>query len=201
MDQTKEKLNLPAGTKAVPVDIPEGLKEEIMDAMDRMREMKRAEGLSCLEERNPDRAIAVLASLSMGKSKSWIRKNLNVCFPTLARLISDYADVLDGWKEMARSHTGKGFVMVQHAKQRLAELLIERMEEDEEFATKVTPKDLRDLAVAESISLKDALTVRGEASQITETRRETSIEDVKRAQEEYLRSIQQAEEVKEKDEE
>jgi len=181
--------------KPEKVEIPEELQREIGEAIAQVQGEKERRQVRALEREDPDKVASILGSLANGKSVTFLVKKCGYERKSVARIQSDYADYLGQWKEMARSHTGTNYLMMQHAKQELAQKLIERIENDPDFV--VTPRDLKEMAVAESITLKDALTIRGEASQITKEERVTTVEDVKSAQEEFLKSIQEAEVVQE----
>lgn len=132
-------------------------------------------GSMTLAARNPNRAAFILMRYAMGASVTKIETKYGVARKTIMRLITDYADLIEGgWKKMGGKIASITLLEYNDLEDKMIADLHRRLDAGE---YDVTPKDLKELSIAKGQAYREALTARGEATSISENRQVISQDD------------------------
>lgn len=150
------------------------LMSEIQKAVEVVASEKRSLKMKSLSRFEPEKVVRILYLYSQGNSISRIKKRYGIKRETIASVLVDYADYIGKWKELGGRLAAISYMRLSSIEEDMLESIQNRMDSNE-----LVPgfKDLKDLAIAKSIASKEALTARGEASEITESRKTYKHED------------------------
>ena len=88
---------------------------------------------------------------------------------TVISVLTDYADFTGKFRELAGRLAAKNYLNLSSLEEDLIEKVRERMDTDPDM--EVSFKDLKEISIAKANASREALTARGEATQITEDRK------------------------------
>ncbi len=131
--------------------------------------------IKCLSRYDPDRVATILYLFSVGKSQTQIVKKYGFHRHTVIGILTDYADHLGKFKDLGGKLAARSYLQLSSLEEDLVEKVRDRLENDPEM--EVTFRDLKELSIAKANASREALTARGEASQIKEERKVISQED------------------------
>jgi len=131
--------------------------------------------IKCLSRYDPDRVATILYLFSVGKSQTQIVKKYGFHRQTVIGILADYADHLGKFKDLGGKLAARSYLQLSSLEEDLVEKVRDRLENDPEM--EVTFRDLKELSIAKANASREALTARGEASQIKEERKVISQED------------------------
>jgi len=131
--------------------------------------------IKCLSRYDPDRVATILYLFSVGKSQTQIVKKYGFHRQTVIGILTDYADHLGKFKDLGGKLAARSYLQLSSLEEDLVEKVRDRLENDPEM--EVTFRDLKELSIAKANASREALTARGEASQIKEERKVISQED------------------------
>jgi len=131
--------------------------------------------IKCLSRYDPDRVATILYLFSVGKSQTQIVKKYGFHRGTVIGILTDYADHLGKFKDLGGKLAARSYLQLSSLEEDLVEKVRDRLENDPEM--EVTFRDLKELSIAKANASREALTARGEASQIKEERKVISQED------------------------
>jgi hypothetical protein len=110
----------------------------------------------------------------MGNSQTRIVRKYGIERETVISVLTDYTDHLGKFKELSGRMAAKNYMNLSS----LEEDLIESVRDDlESGELKPTVRDLKEISISVSNAARQALTARGEATQITEDRKVITQED------------------------
>lgn len=177
-----------------PVEVPEEMRREAFSLVHAnvTREIKR--GTPLYEDANPEKAAEILISLSKGLNYPEVRRTHGVSTRIIARIEMKYAEFLERWRDVMRERLEERFLMLEEILGISTEKLMNRVDDGR---IDLDPDQIYKLARANSETAKQIQTIRGEPTQITEVRKESSEEEVKRWREEFLAEMGEAEVVEE----
>jgi hypothetical protein len=90
-------------------------------------------------------------------------------------ILVEFADHLSRFKELGGKLAAKSYMHLSSLEEDLIQKVRERMQDDPEM--KVSFKDLKELSIAKANAAREALTARGEATNISEERKVYTQED------------------------
>jgi len=147
----------------------EELISEIADSIRSVAEKKEALQLKSLSRHNPQKVAEMLYLYSVGNSQTRLVKKYGFDRETVISVLTDYADHLGQFRELSGRIAAKNYLNLSSLEEDLIAKVRERMETDPEM--EVGFKDLKEISIAKANSAREALTARGEATQITEDRK------------------------------
>jgi hypothetical protein len=128
-----------------------------------------------------------------GNSQTRLVKKYGYDRQTVINVLTDYADHLGKFKDLSGKIAARNYLDMSSLEEDLIEAVRSRMQTGE---LEPTFRDLKELSIAKANAAREALTARGEATQITEDRRVYTQEDYEetiRAARDRLNKIKQAE--------
>lgn len=151
-------------------------KQERLDLIQRIKESiheiaseKQASSIKSLSVYNPDKVAKMLYLYSTGASQTKLVRKYGYDRETVISILADYADHLGKFRELSGRIAAKNYLNLSSLEEDLIDKVRDRMENDPEM--EVSFRDLKELSIAKANSAREALTARGEATQITEDRK------------------------------
>ena len=147
----------------------EALLSEIQQSIHEVANEKRGLKLKCLSVYDPAKVAKLLYLYSTGSSQTRLVRHYGFERDTVISVLADYADHMGTFKELSGRIAAKNYLNLSSLEEDLIEKVRDRMENDPEM--EVGFKDLKELSIAKSNASREAMTARGEATQITEDRK------------------------------
>lgn len=142
--------------------------EEITQAIQEVAAKKDALNKKSISRYRPEKVAEILYLYSIGNSQTRIIKKYNYDRNSVVSVLVDYADYFGKFKELSGQIAAKNYMNLSSLEEDLVDAVRGRMERGE---LEVTFRDLKELSIAKANSIREALTARGEATQITEDRK------------------------------
>tara|TARA_A100000171_G_scaffold260_1_gene430 strand:- start:3790 stop:4335 length:546 start_codon:yes stop_codon:yes gene_type:complete len=168
----------------------EDLMKQISDSIREVSDAKELSKISSLSRHNPEKVAKILYLYSTGNSQTRLVKKYGFDRQTVISVLTDYADHLGKFKDLSGKIAAQNYLNMASLEEDLIQSVRDRMDTGE---LEVTFRDLKELSIAKANAAREALTARGEATQITEDRRVYTQEDYEetiRAAKERLKKIQ-----------
>ena len=166
---------------------------EIADSIRSVAEKKEAMQVRSLSRHNPEKVAEMLYLYSVGNSQTRMVKKYGFDRETVISVLTDYADHLGKFRELSGRIAAKNYLNLSSLEEDLMEKVRDRMETDPEM--EVGFKDLKEISIAKANAAREALTARGEATQITEDRKVYTQDDYEATIKAARERIKQAQEV------
>jgi hypothetical protein len=147
----------------------EQLIEEIATSIREIALKKEALQIKSLSVYDPQKVAKMLYLYSTGSSQTRLVRKYGFDRETVISVLADYADHLGKFKDLSGRIAAKNYLNLSSLEEDLIEKVRDRMENDPEM--EVGFKDLKELSIAKANAAREALTARGEATQITEDRK------------------------------
>jgi len=147
----------------------EELIEDIVNSIREVTDQKEALQVKSLSRHNPEKVAEILYLHSIGNSQTRMVKKYGFNRETVISVLTDYADYTGKFRELAGRLAAKNYLNLSSLEEDLIEKVRERMENDPDM--EVSFKDLKEISIAKANASREALTARGEATQITEDRK------------------------------
>ena len=149
------------------------LNEGIKLAIKEVRENKALEKVNSLSRINPHKVAKILFLISTGVSQTQMVRKHRITRSTLVSVLTDYADYLGKFRELGGKLSARSYINLESLEEDVVEALRGKIEAGyvPDF------KDLKEISIAKSNSQRQAMTTRGEASNITEERKVYTQED------------------------
>ena len=146
----------------------EELIKEISEAIQQVAQDKQALKMKSLSVYNPEKVANILYLYSTGSSQTRLIKKYGYERPTVVNILVDYADHMGRFKELSGRIAAQNYLNIASLEEDLIKVR-ERTETDPEM--EVSFRDLKEISIAKANASREALTARGEATQITEERK------------------------------
>jgi len=153
----------------------EELFKEISEAIQQVAQEKQALKMKSLSVYKPEKVANILYLYSTGSSQTRLIKKYGYDRPTVVNILVDYADHLGKFKELSGRIAAQNYMNIASLEEDLIEKVRERMETDPDM--EVNFRDLKEISIAKANAAREALTARGEATQITEDRKVITQDD------------------------
>ncbi len=153
----------------------EMLISEIADEIKRVSADKEKLQVKSLSRHAPEKVAEILYLFSTGSSQTKIVKKYGFPRETVISVLADYSDALGKFKELSGRLAAKNYLNLSSLEEDLIEKVRDRMDEDPEM--QVSFRDLKELSIAKANANREAMTARGEATNITEGRKIYTKED------------------------
>jgi len=170
----------------------EKLSSEINSAIQDIALKKEVQGIKSLSRYNPDKVAKILYLFSTGVSQTSMVRKYGLDRDTVVNTLVDYADYKNKFRELGGKLSAKNYINMTSLSEDLVENIRTRVESGD---IEPSIRDLKDLSIAMANSSREALTARGEVSNISEERKVYTQDDYKdtiKAVEERLKQIKNA---------
>ena len=147
----------------------EALLSEIQQSIHEVANEKRGLKLKCLSVYDPAKVAKLLYLYSTGSSQTRLVRHYGFERDTVISVLTDYADHMGTFKELSGRIAAKNYLNLSSLEEDLIDKVRDRLENDPEM--EVGFKDIKELSIAKSNASREAMTARGEATQITEDRK------------------------------
>ena len=171
----------------------EELMKQITESIRDVSDSKELQQVSSLSRHNPEKVAKMLYLYATGNSQTRLVKKYGYDRQTVINVLTDYADHLGKFKDLSGKIAARNYLDMSSLEEDLIEAVRGRMQTGE---LEPTFRDLKELSIAKANAAREALTARGEATQITEDRRVYTQEDYEetiKAARDRLNKIKQAE--------
>ena len=142
---------------------------------------------------HPEKAVEALTLLSTGQSIKKVYELTGATTTTVARLKSDFADYLQDWKAVGGQVSGGLYFEASEYVSDLFEDLRKARERGDWDAVKALSSALASTNKVVEVANRHAMNARGEATQHIKVDKTATVEDVKKAADDALKLIQEAE--------
>ena len=147
----------------------EAMLSEIQQSIHEVANEKRGLKLKCLSVYDPAKVAKLLYLYSTGSSQTRLVRHYGFERDTVISVLADYADHMGTFKELSGRIAAKNYLNLSSLEEDLIDKVRDRLENDPEM--EVGFKDIKELSIAKSNASREAMTARGEATQITEDRK------------------------------
>ena len=151
------------------------LMQQIADQIAEVSSKKEQMQIKSLSRHAPEKVAEILYLFSTGSSQTKIVKKYGFARETVISVLTDYADALGSFRELSGKLSAKNYMNLSSLEEDLIEKVRERMDEDPEMT--VSFRDLKELSIAKANANREAMTARGEVTNITEGRKVYTKED------------------------
>ena len=162
---------------------------EIKDAIIEVSHNKSVLQKKSISRYNPEKVAEILYLFSIGNSQTRIIRKYGFDRNSVVSVLVDYADYFGKFKEISGQIAAKSYMNLSSLEEDLVDAVRGRMESGE---IDVTFRDLKELSIAKANAGREALTARGEATQITEDRKtytQKDYEDTLKAAKDRIKKI------------
>jgi hypothetical protein len=167
----------------------EELMKEITQAIQEVASKKDALQKKSISRYKPEKVAEILYLYSIGNSQTRMIRKYGFDRNSVVSVLVDYADYFGKFKELSGAIAAKNYMNLSSLEEDLVDAVRVRMESGE---LEVTFRDLKELSIAKANSIREALTARGEATNITEDRKvytQDDYEDTLKAAKDRLKKI------------
>jgi len=164
-----------SANNSTPEEMKLDLMNSISESIQAVGREKEALKVNSLSRGNPGKVAEILYHYAMGETQTKMVKKYKFNRDTVISVLTDYADHLGKFREVTGRLAARNYLNLTSLEEDLIDKVRGRLEEDPEF--EVTFRDLKELSIAKANAGREALTARGEATQITEDRKVYSQED------------------------
>ena len=175
------------------MDEKELLMNDIADSIREVAETKELNKANSLSRHNPEKVAKILYLYATGSSQTRLVRKYGFDRQTVINVITDYADHLGKFKDLSGKIAARNYLNMSSLEEDLIDKVRDRMDTGE---LEPTFRDLKELSIAKANAAREALTARGEATQITEDRKvytQEDYEDTIEAAKARLKQIKDAE--------
>jgi hypothetical protein len=167
--------------------------QEITTSIQDISEQKELDKLNSLSRFAPERVAQMLYLYATGSSQTRLVRKYGFDRHTVISVLTDYADHIGKFRELSGKIAAKNYLDMSSLEEDLIEVVRDRLESGE---LEATFRDLKELSIAKANAAREALTARGEATNITEDRKVYTQEDYEataKAAEDRIRKLKEAE--------
>lgn len=150
------------------------LEEEIKLAITQVAESKELAKVRSLSRHAPEKVAKILYLHAIGVSQTAMVRKYGFDRGTIINTLVDYADYRSAFRELGGQLSAKSYVNLESLEEDLIETVREKIHTGE---YEPTPRDIKEISIAKANAARQALTARGEASSITESRNVVTQED------------------------
>lgn len=152
-------------------------KQELMDsistAIQEIQKEKELHKIKSLSRHNPEKVAKILYLHSLGCSQTNMIRRHNIPRQTIVQVLTDYADHTNGFRELGGKLAARSYVQLESLEEDMIDALRVKLENgyDPEF------RDLKEISIAKANSQRQAMTARGEASQVVDVNNVYTVQD------------------------
>ena len=150
------------------------LEEEIKLAITQVAESKELAKVRSLSRHAPEKVAKILYLHAIGVSQTAMVRKYGFDRGTIINTLVDYADYKNAFRELGGQLSARSYINLESLEEDLIETVREKIHTGE---YEPTPRDIKEISIAKANAARQALTARGEASSITESRNVVTQED------------------------
>lgn len=149
------------------------LMQSISTAIVEIQKEKEASKLKSLSRHNPEKVAKILYLHALGCSQTNMIRKHNIPRTTIVAVLSDYADHTNSFRELGGQLSARSYINLESLEEDMIDALRVKLEGgyEPEF------RDLKEISIAKANSQRQAMTARGEASQVVDVKNTYTVED------------------------
>ena len=149
------------------------LMQSISNAIIKIQHEKEACKLKSLSRHNPEKVAKILYLHALGCSQTNMIRRHSMSRNTVVQVLADYADHTNSFRELGGQLAARSYINLESLEEDMIDALRLKLEDGyvPEF------RDLKEISIAKANSQRQAMTARGEASQVVDVNNTYTIED------------------------
>lgn len=151
------------------------LMQSISNAIVEIQQEKEASKLKSLSRHNPEKVAKILYLHSLGCSQTNMIRRHSMSRSTVVQVLVDYSDYTGSFRELGGQLAARSYINLESLEEDMIDSLRVKLENgyDPEF------RDLKEISIAKANSQRQAMTARGEASQVVDVNNNYTVDDFK----------------------
>ncbi len=173
------------------VEEKDQLMQSISNAVVEIQRTKEADKIKSLSRHNPEKVAKILYLHALGCSQTNMIRRHSISRSTVVQVLADYADYTNSFRELGGQLAARSYINLESLEEDMIDALRLKLEGgyEPEF------KDLKEISIAKANSQRQAMTARGEASQVVDVNNTYTVDDFN---ETLLAARKRIEKIKEK---
>ena len=149
------------------------LMQSISNAIVEIQRTKEADKIKSLSRHNPEKVAKILYLHALGCSQTNMIRRHSISRSTVVQVLADYADHTNSFRELGGQLAARSYINLESLEEDMIDALRVKLEGgyEPEF------RDLKEISIAKANSQRQAMTARGEASQVLDINNNYTIED------------------------
>lgn len=149
------------------------LMQNISSAILEIQRTKEANQIKSLSRHNPEKVAKILYLHALGCSQTNMIRRHGMSRSTVVQVLSDYADHTNSFRELGGQLAARSYINLESLEEDMIDALRLKLEGgyEPEF------RDLKEISIAKANSQRQAMTARGEASQVVDVNNNYTLED------------------------
>jgi hypothetical protein len=149
------------------------LMQSISSAIVEIQRTKEANQTKSLSRHNPEKVARILYLHALGCSQTNMIRRHGMSRSTVVQVLSDYADHTNSFRELGGQLAARSYINLESLEEDMIDALRLKLEGgyEPEF------RDLKEISIAKANSQRQAMTARGEASQVVDINNNYTVED------------------------
>jgi len=149
------------------------LMQSISNAIIKIQHEKEACKLKSLSRHNPEKVARILYLHALGCSQTNMIRRHSMSRNTVVQVLADYADHTNSFRELGGQLAARSYINLESLEEDMIDALRLKLEDGyvPEF------RDLKEISIAKANSQRQAMTARGEASQVVDINNNYTVED------------------------
>lgn len=149
------------------------LMQSISSAIVEIQRTKEANQIKSLSRHNPEKVAKILYLHALGCSQTNMIRRHGMSRSTIVQVLSDYADHTNSFRDLGGQLAARSYINLESLEEDMIDALRLKLEGgyEPEF------RDLKEISIAKANSQRQAMTARGEASQVVDIHNTYTVED------------------------
>ncbi len=149
------------------------LMQSISNAIVEIQRTKEANQIKSLSRHNPEKVAKILYLHALGCSQTNMIRRHGMSRSTIVQVLSDYADHTNSFRDLGGQLAARSYINLESLEEDMIDALRLKLEGgyEPEF------RDLKEISIAKANSQRQAMTARGEASQVVDINNTYTVED------------------------
>jgi len=145
----------------------------ISSAITEIQRTKEANQIKSLSRHNPKKVAKILYLHALGCSQTNMIRRHGLSRSTIVQVLADYADHTNTFRELGGQLAARSYINLESLEEDMIDALRLKLEGgyEPEF------RDLKEISIAKANSQRQAMTARGEASQVVDVNKSYTVED------------------------
>ena len=149
------------------------LMQSISSAIVTIQKEKEASKIKSLSRHNPEKVAKILYLHALGCSQTNMIRRHGIPRTTVVAVLADYADYTNSFRDLGGQLAARSYINLESLEEDMIDALRLKLEGgyEPEF------RDLKEISIAKANSQRQAMTARGEASQVVDVNNTYTVED------------------------
>ena len=155
------------------VEEKDQLMQSISNAVVEIQRTKEADKIKSLSRHNPEKVAKILYLHALGCSQTNMIRRHSISRSTVVQVLADYADYTNSFRELGGQLAARSYINLESLEEDMIDALRLKLEGgyEPEF------RDLKEISIAKANSQRQAMTARGEASQVVDVNNTYTMDD------------------------